>query len=196
MVEFSRRTSSQSATCHKNMISAHRNMFSVLCEIGPWLIQRRRKLSSRMERRLPTTKAAPFWETSPWIGYGTTRVKGEANDAWRYYRSLDETAEQTDVHERAAMMLSLCKSLCSVVRALCTFRADGCKLAPRLRSQIGRLRRLFSPVFVYNVQLPSPPPPPRLLIFTPATCWSQALRQVRSLSDASRVPEVPRFCKW
>ena len=33
-VEFSRRTSSQSAMRHKNMISAHRNMFSVLCEIG------------------------------------------------------------------------------------------------------------------------------------------------------------------
>jgi hypothetical protein len=33
-VEFSRRTSSQSATSHKNMFSAHRNMFSVLCEIG------------------------------------------------------------------------------------------------------------------------------------------------------------------
>jgi hypothetical protein len=33
-VEFSRRTSSESATRHKNMISAHRNMFYVLCEIG------------------------------------------------------------------------------------------------------------------------------------------------------------------
>jgi hypothetical protein len=37
MVEFSRRTTSQSATRHKNMLSAHRNMFSVLCEIGPCL---------------------------------------------------------------------------------------------------------------------------------------------------------------
>jgi hypothetical protein len=35
MVEFSRRTRSQSAMRHKNVISAHRNMFSVLCEIGP-----------------------------------------------------------------------------------------------------------------------------------------------------------------
>jgi hypothetical protein len=35
MVEFLRRTKSQSATRHKNTISAHRNMLSVLCEIGP-----------------------------------------------------------------------------------------------------------------------------------------------------------------
>ena len=34
-VEFSWRTSSESVTRHKNMISAHRNMFSVLGEIGP-----------------------------------------------------------------------------------------------------------------------------------------------------------------
>jgi hypothetical protein len=36
-VKFSRRKSSQSATHHKIMFSAYRNMISVLCEIGPRL---------------------------------------------------------------------------------------------------------------------------------------------------------------
>ena len=44
-VEFSRRTSSQSATRHKNMISAHRNMFSVLCEMT--VIYKQRKWQRR-----------------------------------------------------------------------------------------------------------------------------------------------------
>ena len=49
-VEFSRRTSSQSATRHKNMISAHRNMFSVLREIDPWLQYRVRSHMCAFER--------------------------------------------------------------------------------------------------------------------------------------------------